>query len=55
MERIQARRDFIGADWVEDEDEEGAKSVRFLDYACGTGLLSRVWIPLFHSKRRFVS
>lgn len=43
MERVQARRAFIGADWVEDEDEdEGAKSVRFLDYACGTGMLSRV-------------
>ncbi|SPO03865.1 uncharacterized protein DNG_06548 [Cephalotrichum gorgonifer] len=55
--RIQERRDFIGSEWVEDEDEdededdndngkgEGGKTVKFLDYACGTGLLSRALAP----------
>ncbi|KAK4102782.1 methyltransferase-like protein [Parathielavia hyrcaniae] len=49
LEEIRERTDFIGADWVEDHDEEGdveagkkddrpQKSVRLLDYACGTGL-----------------
>jgi len=35
--------DFIGVDWVNDEDEGGEdgnnkKQVRLLDYACGTGV-----------------
>lgn len=47
MEEIRERRDFIGVDWVSEDDEvedgskeEGAqkKSVRLLDYACGTGV-----------------
>ncbi|KAK1671943.1 S-adenosyl-L-methionine-dependent methyltransferase [Colletotrichum godetiae] len=57
---IRKRKDFIGADWVvddddddddEDEDNESetaaqaaaasGRSVRLLDYACGTGLISR--------------
>ncbi len=49
IEEIRARRDFIGVDWVEDDDDESdddeeakgekeqQKSVRLLDYACGTG------------------
>jgi hypothetical protein len=46
------RRDWIGIDWAEDESESEAttsassakpkKTVRLLDYACGTGLVSRV-------------
>lgn len=52
--RIEARRDFIGVDWVEDDsssggDDEGddggdepSRPVRILDYACGTGSMSRV-------------
>lgn len=53
--RIHAKFDFIGVDWVEDdssEDEECSASgeepereVRFLDYACGTGSMSRVSLP----------
>ena len=45
---IQKRKDFIGARWVADDDENddgshaAGKPVRFLDYACGTGLVSRV-------------
>ena len=56
IDEIQARRDWIGVDWVEDtsenEDESGTvtkdlkKTVRLLDYACGTGLVSRVRNPL---------
>lgn len=57
MKRVQARTAFIGVQWVEDDvdtsddddeerDEKGTerkpKSVRLLDYACGTGAMSRV-------------
>ncbi|KAJ4298439.1 hypothetical protein N0V88_003469 [Collariella sp. IMI 366227] len=59
VEEIRAKLDFIGADWVEDDDEdEGGdegqakkagdapeKSVRLLDYACGTGVVSRALAP----------
>ncbi|KAK2006088.1 hypothetical protein LZ32DRAFT_611563 [Colletotrichum eremochloae] len=57
---VRKRKDFIGADWIADEDdddndggedssENGAvqlsaadvKRVKLLDYACGTGLISR--------------
>ncbi|OHF03324.1 methyltransferase domain-containing protein [Colletotrichum orchidophilum] len=54
---VRIRKDFIGADWVsedddddEEDDDEGAvtqptaansRPVRLLDYACGTGLISR--------------
>ena len=59
LERITAelrsRLDFIGVDWADDdEDEDEAKNhddgtkpkkqVRMLDYACGTGMMSRVCI-----------
>lgn len=49
--RIEARRDFIGVEWIEDdssEDEDDdadanpGRIVRLLDYACGTGAMSRV-------------
>lgn len=47
---IQKRREWIGVDWAEDSDgesEQGSssregKTVRLLDYACGTGLVTRV-------------
>lgn len=51
VRRIEARRSLIGVDWVEDDsgDEEDdrtdgqpTKSVRLLDYACGTGAMTRV-------------
>jgi hypothetical protein len=53
VEEIQARKDWIGVDWVdEDANTESAtqstkpeKSVRLLDYACGTGLVTRVCPP----------
>jgi len=45
IEEIRERLDFLGVDWVNnsDNDDEGQnsqaqnKSVRLLDYACGTG------------------
>ncbi|ROW10577.1 hypothetical protein VMCG_01731 [Cytospora schulzeri] len=53
--RIEARRDFIGLDWIEDDDsseDEGddshrqpSRTVKILDYACGTGSMSRVSLP----------
>ncbi|KAI1351242.1 S-adenosyl-L-methionine-dependent methyltransferase [Xylaria sp. FL0043] len=53
---LQARLDFIGVDWAsDDEDSEGDKEqgkmkkakreVRLLDYACGTGMMSRALAP----------
>lgn len=48
VRRIEARRDFIGVDWIKDDssDDEGdagpTRAVRVLDYACGTGAMSRV-------------
>ncbi|KAH6651746.1 S-adenosyl-L-methionine-dependent methyltransferase [Truncatella angustata] len=47
-EAIQSKLDFIGADWVDDDDDDdddgqtdSSKQVRLLDYACGTGMISR--------------
>lgn len=50
--RIEARRDFIGLEWVEDDDSSEDEdddtdgqprgTVKILDYACGTGSMSRV-------------
>ncbi|KAK4239103.1 S-adenosyl-L-methionine-dependent methyltransferase [Achaetomium macrosporum] len=56
IEEIRAKLDFIGVDWVEDDEDtegngektnEGAqeKTVRLLDYACGTGVVSRALAP----------
>ncbi len=49
INEIQKRKDWIGVDWAEDisDTEDGSssapkKTVRLLDYACGTGLVSRV-------------
>lgn len=48
---IQKRKDWIGVDWVEDSDQEHSssaspqKTVRLLDYACGTGLVTRALLP----------
>ncbi|ROW07136.1 hypothetical protein VPNG_07351 [Cytospora leucostoma] len=61
--RIEARRDLIGMDWVEDDSSSGSsedeedndarnapppppgKTVKILDYACGTGSMSRALAP----------
>ncbi|KAJ9155661.1 S-adenosyl-L-methionine-dependent methyltransferase [Pleurostoma richardsiae] len=55
VEEIRARREFIGVQWVEDDhdgDEHGAgnsgkprRAVRLLDYACGTGTITRALVP----------
>ncbi|KAJ2975174.1 hypothetical protein NUW58_g8432 [Xylaria curta] len=54
---LQARLDFIGVDWASDDegsDNEGEdgghekkprREVRLLDYACGTGMMSRALAP----------
>ncbi|KAI0487402.1 S-adenosyl-L-methionine-dependent methyltransferase [Xylaria cf. heliscus] len=53
---LQARLDFIGVDWAsddEDSSEEGGdknngkskRQVKLLDYACGTGMMSRALAP----------
>ncbi|KAK7702244.1 hypothetical protein SLS64_009822 [Diaporthe eres] len=54
--RLEARRGLIGVEWLEEDDssdEEGvsttdaipARAVRVLDYACGTGSMSRAFAP----------
>lgn len=54
--RIEARLDFIGAPWVEDDDNSfdndadqagtrPVRAVRLLDYACGTGSMTMVGSP----------
>ncbi|KAI8966363.1 S-adenosyl-L-methionine-dependent methyltransferase [Daldinia sp. FL1419] len=57
MEEIQARLDWIGVDWADDDDDDDSsedaksnptkshKEVRLLDYACGTGAMSRALAP----------
>ncbi|KAK4200162.1 S-adenosyl-L-methionine-dependent methyltransferase [Triangularia verruculosa] len=55
VEEIRKRVGFIGVDWADEEtsDEEGGekdekkekREVRLLDYACGTGLVSRALAP----------
>ncbi|KUJ23612.1 S-adenosyl-L-methionine-dependent methyltransferase [Mollisia scopiformis] len=52
IKEIQTRKDWIGVDWAEDvSDDENTsssvpkKTVRLLDYACGTGLVSRALAP----------
>lgn len=40
IEHIRKLKDFIGVDWA-DGGEGDKKAVRLLDYACGTGLVSR--------------
>ncbi|TVY91992.1 putative methyltransferase [Lachnellula willkommii] len=54
IHEIQERREWLGVDWVEDSsDDESSTSnskkatspVRLLDYACGTGLVSRALAP----------
>jgi len=51
IEEMRAKLDFIGVNWVgEDEDEDGdgdapERRVKILDYACGTGLVSRALAP----------
>lgn len=56
MEEIQERRHWIGADSIDldSEKEDGPSdtdattprtTLRLLDYACGTGLVSRVRLP----------
>ncbi|KAI2639430.1 S-adenosyl-L-methionine-dependent methyltransferase [Xylaria nigripes] len=53
-QELQARLDFIGVDWVSDDSDEESedvlngrpkRDVRLLDYACGTGAISRALAP----------
>ncbi|KAJ4406801.1 hypothetical protein N0V82_010048 [Gnomoniopsis sp. IMI 355080] len=54
--RIKTKLDFLGVEWAEDDrsedEDEGDKrdgkserKVRLLDYACGTGSMSRIFAP----------
>jgi hypothetical protein len=47
VDALRGKMDFIGADWVtESGDADKKKRVKLMDYACGTGVVSRV-IPSF--------
>jgi hypothetical protein len=57
IEDIRSHLEFIGDDWVSDDDtdedderteDKPSKAVRLLDYACGTGTISRVRTALIH-------
>ena len=58
-DEIVARKDWIGVDWLSESSEDEStpeltagklkKTVRLLDYACGTGLVSRVLSPFLLS------
>lgn len=39
---LRSKLDFIGVDWLKSSGEDEGREVRLLDYACGTGLVSRV-------------
>lgn len=41
IEHVREHKDFIGAPWIPEEDGESKGSLRLLDYACGTGMVSR--------------
>ncbi|KAH7418096.1 S-adenosyl-L-methionine-dependent methyltransferase [Cadophora sp. MPI-SDFR-AT-0126] len=52
IDEIQKHHEWLGVDWAEESDseDEGSsatpkKTVRLLDYACGTGLVSRALAP----------
>ncbi|KAF2719443.1 SAM-dependent methyltransferase [Polychaeton citri CBS 116435] len=42
---LQARRDWLGAHWVRQDREEGGREVKLLDYACGTGAITKALGP----------
>ncbi|KAI0012028.1 S-adenosyl-L-methionine-dependent methyltransferase [Xylariaceae sp. FL0662B] len=57
---LQSRLDFIGVDWASDDEDDDSgdevdgkpkstskpkREVRLLDYACGTGMMSRAFAP----------
>ncbi|KAJ9663127.1 hypothetical protein H2201_005798 [Coniosporium apollinis] len=45
-EAIRDRLEWIGIDWVSEEDKpEDGKEIHLLDYACGTGVVSRALGP----------
>ncbi|KAH0564974.1 hypothetical protein GP486_001637 [Trichoglossum hirsutum] len=58
---IQERKDWIGVSWIEDSSDsdprerltegEAERTVRVLDYACGTGMISRTFAPLVSELR----
>ncbi|KAJ2899668.1 methyltransferase-like protein [Zalerion maritima] len=42
MKHVRSLKDFIGSNWASEDDEAASKKeVRLLDYACGTGMVSR--------------
>ncbi|KAH8811385.1 S-adenosyl-L-methionine-dependent methyltransferase [Xylogone sp. PMI_703] len=56
IREIQKRKDWISTNWAEEDDDDDdddddneeakpTKNVRLLDYACGTGLVSRALAP----------
>ncbi|KXT02488.1 hypothetical protein AC578_4182 [Pseudocercospora eumusae] len=44
-EALQQRKDWIGAQWIDAEENPERRDVRLLDYACGTGAITRALGP----------
>lgn len=46
ISHIQKRKNWISTNWADDDNDDAkehlGKTVRLLDYACGTGMVSRV-------------
>jgi len=38
---LQQRKDWLGAQWVDSDAEPGTGSIKLLDYACGTGAVTK--------------
>ena len=53
IEGIRNRLDFIGAKWSSSAGGHGGDQIRLLDYACGTGMITRVSFicPVFYCSR----
>ncbi|KAF2499583.1 S-adenosyl-L-methionine-dependent methyltransferase [Lophium mytilinum] len=45
IEAFRSRRDWIGVDFLDEDATNSDKTVRLLDYACGTGMVSRALGP----------
>lgn len=50
-EALQARKDWLGAQWVDPQEPAGKRDIRLLDYACGTGAITKALGPYVNTIR----